>query len=137
MATAATAAVLLTGALRAGPDVSPASPGASRGLALSPRVAGMMESGTRGTASWYDDGPGFYAAVPSYRWGDPVYAIEVCRADDPGRCATVAVRDFCGCPDGRIIDLSPAAFARLAPLERGLVGVVIRRPELPATDAEA
>lgn len=85
---------------------------------------------TSGTASWYEDKlrakGGFYAAVPSYRWGDPPYDLEVCTVED---CVTVTVGDYCQCyvgtADERVIDLSPAAFSRLAPLHHGLVIVTV------------
>jgi len=86
-------------------------------LALGPRS---------GRASWYDDGPGLYAAVNSFRWGDTPYRVRVTAGD---RSVVVIVRDFCGCYTGtareRIIDLSPAAFQALAPLSRGLVHVTV------------
>ena len=83
---------------------------------------------TTGTASWYVDGSGLYAAIRGFR-GKPFYVIV--------RTATakvrVLVRDGCGClwgtPSARIIDLSPAAFSRLAPLGRGLVKVTVTKEE--------
>lgn len=86
-------------------------------------------------ASWYDDGPGYYGAVHSFRWGDERYPVEVCRVDRPTRCVTVVVRDHMA-NRHREIDLSPAAFAELAPLSRGVVDVTVRRVDLalPATD---
>lgn len=87
-------------------------------------------SSISGTATWYDDGPGYYAAVPTYRWGDPRYKVTVCNRD--GACVVVTVRDFCGCPGDRIIDLSPAAFSRLAPLSRGIVPVTVSRGAGPS-----
>lgn len=75
-----------------------------------------------GLASWYDDGPGLYAAVPSWRFGDRPYRVRVVAGD---RSVVVTVRDFCGCPGARIIDLSPAAFRELAPLSAGLVAVMV------------
>ncbi|HET9613277.1 MAG TPA: RlpA-like double-psi beta-barrel domain-containing protein [Candidatus Limnocylindrales bacterium] len=79
-----------------------------------------------GTASYYDDGPGLYAAVPSYSFGDPRYDLKVCR-QDTNACVTVTVRDHCNCYVGtdhaRAIDLSPEAFSQLAPLSRGLIPV--------------
>lgn len=80
-----------------------------------------------GTASWYDDGPGLYAAVHSYRFGDPVYDVIV--RVPGGDSVRVRVRDHCACYVGtsreRLIDLSPDAFAKLAPLSRGLVRVTV------------
>ena len=51
----------------------------------------------------------------------------------PGsRCVTVTLSDFCSCYAGtdseRLIDLSPDAFSRLAPLSRGLVRVTVELP---------
>jgi expansin (peptidoglycan-binding protein) len=91
----------------------------------------------QGYATWYDDGPGLYGAVPSWHYGDRPYPLRVCRGD---RCVTVIVRDFCACGDrhGRptVIDLSPAAFSELAPLSRGVISVRLERTtvEPPATD---
>jgi rare lipoprotein A (peptidoglycan hydrolase) len=65
-----------------------------------------------GTASWYDDGPGFYGAVHSWHWGDQPYRVKVTAPS--GRSVTVTIRDYCGCPGGRLIDLSPEAFSQLA-----------------------
>lgn len=91
-----------------------------------------------GTASWYDDGPGLYAAVNSFRWGDDPYDLTVCLRDG-SKCVTVTVRDHCQChvgtPKERLIDLSPAAFRRLGPLSRGLLRVTVQTAiRLPATD---
>jgi len=93
----------------------------------------------RGEASWYRDpnSPGgLYGAVHSYRFGDPRYSVRVCRADNDDVCVTVTVRDHMA-NAVRAIDLSPTAFARLAPLSRGVVQVTVSRApriELPATD---
>ena len=77
-----------------------------------------------GEASYFDDGPGLYGAVHSYRWGDPTYPAVVCRADDATRCVTVTVRDHMAHPT-RAIDLSPEAFSRLAPLSDGVLQVTV------------
>lgn len=105
-----------------------------------------------GTASYYNDpnASGLYAAVPSWHFGDHRYSLKVCRQDQPSRCVTVTVRDFCQCYVGtskeRIIDLSPEAFKRLAPLSAGLVHVFVEegQPDRgapnqtpPPTDATA
>jgi hypothetical protein len=76
-----------------------------------------------------------YAAVGSWRWKDEPYRVKVCRADDVRVCVVVMVRDYCGrcfkdskkawTRNSRAIDLSPAAFKRLAPLHHGLVRVVV------------
>jgi hypothetical protein len=64
-------------------------------------------------------------AVHSFRWGDRPYRVRVCRQVGPAACVTVTVVSYCGCPDGRAIDLSPYAFGKLAPLSRGLVAVTV------------
>jgi hypothetical protein len=68
----------------------------------------------------------FYAAVGSWRWGDKPYRVNVCRPAN-GRCVTVWVRDFCRACKNKfgVIDLSPAAFRKLAPLGRGRIKVVV------------
>jgi len=80
----------------------------------------------KGVASYYDDGPGLYAAVPSFHFGDRRYRLTVWYGH---KHVTVTVRDHCACYVGtsraRIIDLSPAAFAKLAPLWKGLIRVTI------------
>lgn len=99
-----------------------------------------------GDATWYGDGGRchdgylrtcspylsgeqvFYAAVGSWRWGDKPYDVRVCKRGNTRKCVTVTVRDFCrACKNGfGLIDLSPAAFKKLAPLWRGRIHVVIR-----------
>jgi rare lipoprotein A (peptidoglycan hydrolase) len=54
---------------------------------------------------------------------------------------TVRVRlsDWCACGHGRLIDLSDDAFAQLAPLSKGIIGVEVTRVvhvALPATDTK-
>lgn len=141
---AAAAALLIVG-YAAGRASAAQQETAPRGRAASgnpasgaPAAAGDIGSATTaGVASWYDDGPGLYAAVPSWSFGDTQYQVLV-RAGD--RSVVVTVRDFCGCPGARIIDLSPDAFVRLAPLSRGLVVVTVERLDAritaPPTDLE-
>jgi hypothetical protein len=100
----------------------------------------------QGVASYYYDGPGLYASVPTWTFGDEPYLVSVCRPEngvcvtDPSRpddLAVVTVRGFCACPNGRIIDLSRDAFAQLATLARGLIEVTVSQGQtivLPATD---
>lgn len=68
----------------------------------------------------------FYAAVGSWRWRDTPYRVDVCRTGTY-RCVVVWVRDFCrACKNGHgVIDLSPAAFRKLAPLWRGRIDVKV------------
>ena len=97
-----------------------------------------------GDATWYGDGGRchdgylrtcspylsgeqvFYAAVGSWRWGDKPYRVNVCRVSN-GRCVVVWVRDFClACKNKHgVVDLSPAAFKKLAPLWKGRINVVV------------
>ncbi len=80
-----------------------------------------------GIASWYADPKApqgsFYGAVPGYR-GHPFY-VTVRKGK---RHIRVRVADSCGCPGGRVIDLSWNAFVHLGvPLSRGLTTVIIER----------
>ena len=139
-------ALIATPRVAATPSPAVASGAISGGLSgLTATVPATSDIGTAlqgGEASWYADGGGLYGAVNSYRWGDPTYPAKVCRMDDPERCVTVTVRDHMANPT-RAIDLSPAAFSRLAPLSRGVVQVTVTtgrtpaaRATLPATDAD-
>jgi hypothetical protein len=115
----------------------PASVGASPDLSTPPATSDIGTAIASGTATWYDDGPGLYAAVPTYRFRDPHYRVRVCNRSDV--CVVVTVRDFCGCPGDRIIDLSPSAFRKLAPLSRGVIPVSVEdlrgaETTLPPTD---
>lgn len=90
-----------------------------------------------GVATYYDDGPGYYGSVPTWHAGDTPYPATVCHA---GRCVAVTVRGYCACGDrhgkATVIDLSPAAFRRLAPLSAGVIDVTLEYggSVLPATD---
>ena len=85
----------------------------------------------RGRATWYDAGPGAYAAAgpalraaigPSWRGT----AVRVCTGR---RCVTAVLSDWCQCHRGtrdeRLIDLSPVLFTELAPLGRGKTRVTV------------
>lgn len=102
----------------------------------------------QGFATWYDDPnrDGLYAAAgPALRVGD--WRGDTVRVSAGGRSVTVRLVDFCACGDrhgtATVIDLSSAAFRRLAPLSQGLVRVTVERvgskpaPALPQTDMEA
>lgn len=101
-----------------------------------------------GTATWYCGNgspctagyaPGQLVAAidrKDSRWrkGDRV------RVTSGSRSVVVTIVDVCGCPGRRVIDLSAAAFARLAPLGRGVIAVTLTdadepRFTLPPTDA--
>ncbi len=112
-------------------------------------MASLMDpaDGTASTSGWASyclptptrcqswGGAARLGAVPSFRWGDDPYTVNVCREDDASVCVTVRVVSYCGCGN-KLIDLSGYAFTRLAPLSRGVVRVVVRRIELPPTDTE-
>lgn len=85
--------------------------------------------------SW--GGDAHLAAVPDFHFGDRPYRVVV---HYRGHRTTVTVVSFCAC-GGRIIDLSPAAFADLAPLSHGVIEVTVEdlrgpAPTPPPTDVE-
>jgi len=91
-----------------------------------PPEQGEIDSGI---ASWYAGTVGWripHAAVPGGHCCERSYDAEVCSPKP--NCITVAVVDACGCPGGRIIDLSRSALdvLRLDPL-RGLYQVTVER----------
>jgi hypothetical protein len=82
----------------------------------------------RGVASWYCCTRGYpsglYAAAgPALRVGHWRGRTVWVALD--GRSVPVTLIDWCLCGHGRVIDLYPAAFSRLAPLNRGLVKVTV------------
>jgi hypothetical protein len=88
-----------------------------------------------GVASWYATDGLVAAAGPRLRtgaWRDSVVTVSA-----GGRSVAVRLVDWCACPQ-RLIDLSDDAFARLAPLSRGLAHVTVISagpiPTPPATD---
>lgn len=116
--------VVLDGALSAqasastsGPELSgapPAEPSAGRDTGGAPMPEVATTSMTSGTASWYDDGPGLYAAVHSWSFGDEPYTVRVCREDAKNTCVLATVRDHMDSTD-KAIDLGPDAFVALWP----------------------
>lgn len=110
-----------------GPDLTAASQGASAPeQSVVPPATPQAAPHRSGVASWYDDGPGLYAAVNSFRFGDAPYRVRVRYGS---AYVDVVVRDHCNCYTGtsreRLIDLSPDAFDDLAPLSRGLIRDVV------------
>jgi hypothetical protein len=88
--------------------------------------------------SW--GGGALVGAVPSFSYGDEPYLAEVCSG---GACVTVTVVSYCACGDRggepTVIDLSPAAFSRLAPLSAGVIDVTMESggpAALPPTDTD-
>jgi len=112
-------------------------------------LAAQGSSTQSGLATWYDDGPGLYAAAgPDLRHGDwrgtfVTVTVVNSRGDSGERpvAVTVQLTDWCACGDrnGRptLLDLSASAFRRLAPLSRGVIAVEVTSGsvELPPTDA--
>lgn len=90
---------------------------------------GKPAGGQAGTASYYDDGPGLYAALPGWTKLHGATLIVVCADVGIWRCATAPVITSCGCdgPPPKIVDLSPDLFELISgwtPAEREVHGVV-------------
>ena len=101
----------------------------SRAMIVPPRtrveVVGVVQpagSAVEGQASWYGC-TGLYAASPTLPFGTRVAVTDL----DNGHTVTVVINDRgpYGVP-GRIVDLCSSAFARLAPLGRGVAAVRLR-----------
>jgi hypothetical protein len=91
-----------------------------------PKPVAQLGHSVRGTATWYADPrkSGVYAAAgPPLRVGD--WRGRLVTVSAGGVSFRVVLSDWCACRD-RVIDLSPRAFARLAPLSRGVVTVTVR-----------
>lgn len=80
----------------------------------------VAKSGQTGGASWYTQ-PGLMAAHRTLPFGTIVRVTNL--AD--GKQVTVTIRDRGPYVDGRIIDLSDAAFSQLSPRSRGVLNVKI------------
>jgi uncharacterized protein YabE (DUF348 family) len=86
------------------------------------REPGTGATAQRGEATWYDPPwSGATAAHPFLPFGTRVVVTDLAS----GRSVTVVVNDRGPFAPGRIIDLSPEAFAALAPLGRGVLRVAI------------
>jgi hypothetical protein len=87
--------------------------------------------------SW--GGDALLGAMPSFDFGDEPFVATVCH---DGSCVDVTVVSYCACGDRNgvptVIDLSPTAFTRLAPLSRGVIDVTVELAApgvtLPPTD---
>ena len=83
-------------------------------------VPGSRGDTQTGLASWYDPPwSGLTAAHPSLPFGTRVTVTDL----DTGRSVTVVIDDRGPFGQGKIIDLSPEAFAQLEPLGRGILHV--------------
>ena len=91
-----------------------------------------------GRATWYPAGGLIAAAGPDLRAAlGPGWRGSLVEVSAAGRAVVVRITDWCGCPRA-LLDLSSDAFARLAPVSRGVIRVTVRPIEIvpPATDAE-
>jgi rare lipoprotein A (peptidoglycan hydrolase) len=78
-----------------------------------------------GTATWYNDGPGVYAAAgPALRVGN--WRGRVVTVVRGNISLQVRLVDWCSCGNGRVIDLSPTAFRVFSPLSRGVMEVTVK-----------
>jgi uncharacterized protein YabE (DUF348 family) len=85
-------------------------------------VPGAVGSTQSGHATWYDPPwSGLTAAHPTLPFGTLVTVID----EETGRSVTVTINDRGPFGVGRIIDLSPEAFAVLQPLGAGVLDVTI------------
>jgi uncharacterized protein YabE (DUF348 family) len=88
----------------------------------SPAGGTLTGHGSRGQATWYETPwGGLTAASPWLPFGTEVTVTDLAT----GNAVTVIINDRGPFSPGRIIDLSPAAFAALAPLSRGVLQVRI------------
>jgi hypothetical protein len=114
------------------------SPAAVVARTAQPSASAVSVRETSGWAAWCAPTPtrcqgwggdALLAGVPSFRWGDEPYTVQV---SANGRSVLVTVVSFCACGDRKgiptVIDLSPAAFAELAPLTVGVLSVTVRVP---------
>ena len=108
-----------SGRVTAPATTRPAVPPAPRARSLPTPIPAIVS----GLASWFDIGAGMYAAWPGFVDGSDVWATVTYR----GRSVRVHGTTQCGCPGGRVIDLSRDAFAALAPLSVGLIRVTVQR----------
>ena len=101
------------------------SPAPVETLAATPALPGSPV--LRGTATWYRWRPGEAAAGPRLRrllgksWRGTTVTV---RSGD--RRVTVRLADWCGCPDGRIIDLDARSFGVLGSPSRGVLRVEVQ-----------
>lgn len=93
-------------------------------------------NGIGGWASFYDDGPGIYVALPGWTRDSPIRTVVVCANVGLWRCATANVWTSCGCHTDtdhpKIVDLSPDLMAlitgwdRATMTNRGVVRVTLQ-----------
>jgi hypothetical protein len=105
----------------ASPTVRPTPPPLAAHVVLRGTAAWCAPTATR-CKGW--GGHVLLGAVRSFRWGDRPYRVRVVSGS---RSVVVTVVSFCACGGDRVIDLSPYAFSKLAPLSAGLVRVRVLR----------
>lgn len=114
------AALPLVAALALGQPIQPSDPATvSRG-----------EYEVAGSATWYAAASLHHAAASRRlrRWLGRGWRNDIVRVTHHGRTIRVRLTDWCGCPHGRLIDLSDEGFKRLAPLSTGVIHVKISKP---------
>ncbi len=115
----------------------PAQTGAADQPVAAPAAINLAPPVIGGRATWYAAHGMIGAAGPALRgyigprWRGSL--VSVCAAAT-GMCVVVRLSDWCLCTGhgGRLIDLSDDAFAQLAPLSAGVLGVEITRVVLPS-----
>lgn len=130
---AALATLSLLGATAAPEGARPVAQEGEIGTALIGGRATWYCSETSPCTAGYDPEDMVAAIDPTL--GIPKGAtVTVCHDD----CIVVRIVDVCACAGSRLIDLTSGAFARLAPLDRGVIDVTIEvgGPDLPETDTE-
>ncbi len=98
--------------------------------AASPTSAAAAGATLRGAATWYANGPGFYAAAHGYIDGTVVVAVVNSFHDGRTWSVTVTLETQCAACrwtlGATLIDLSPSAFRALGwPLSRGIAPVEV------------
>lgn len=134
----------MAGAIAPPPDAPPLTPHGipTVGTAtwygnIHPQSKKFCYGGYKNSCNPYSKGEKImYAAVASFRFGDAPYWVRVCVAGTIN-CVRVLVRDYChgafkalrskrwSATSQRAIDLSPAAFSKLAPMYKGVISVTV------------
>jgi len=78
-----------------------------------------------GRATWYRWRPGEAAAGPLLRRAIPDWRGRSVVVISGTARIVVRLTDWCACPNGRIIDLDRASFARLSDPSRGVIPVIV------------
>ena len=98
-------------------------------LCMALLMQAVPEPVVTGRATWFHAPDHTAAAGPALRkalgrgWRGTT--VRVCH---DGRCERLRLQDWCGCPNGRVIDLSHRVFRRFEPLWRGVMRVRVVLP---------